>query len=120
MLPRASSIQDECHDALLDFIQNLSADESEIFEATEKSQQLIDDLRQVDNCQKNSVSRKIAPKLTKFVAGIEQYGTALDVLAGSVDLMAPIWASVRVVLSVRCRPLFATTATISVLSTYAD
>ena len=100
MILHASSIEDECHEAVLDFIQNLSADESELFEATEKSQQLIDDLREVDDCQKGSISRKLGPGITKFVAGIEQYGTALDVLAGSVSLMSPIWASVRVVLSV--------------------
>ncbi|PLB53930.1 hypothetical protein P170DRAFT_372527, partial [Aspergillus steynii IBT 23096] len=96
---QSTSIEDECHEAVLDFIQNLSADESELFEATEKSQQLIDDLRHVDSCQKGSISRKIAPNITKFVAGIEQYGTAMDVLAGSVSLMSPIWASVRVLLS---------------------
>ncbi|OQE40983.1 hypothetical protein PENCOP_c005G00758 [Penicillium coprophilum] len=95
-----STFDDECHDAIEKFFEDLSADESDLFEATTRSQQLIDDLQNIDNSQKGKISRRIAPKLKAFIAGVEQYGGALDVVAGSVSMMSPIWASVRVVLKV--------------------
>ncbi|KAJ5093256.1 hypothetical protein N7456_009117 [Penicillium angulare] len=95
-----STLDDECHDAIRKFIEDLSKDETSLFEATTQSQQLIDDLKNVDERSKSSISRKIAPKLSAFVAGVEQFGGALDVIAGSVSLMSPIWASVRVVLKI--------------------
>ncbi|KAF3386295.1 Ankyrin-3, partial [Penicillium rolfsii] len=93
-----SSLEDECFDAIRKFFDELEADETALFEATTKSQQLLDDLQDVDRKHKTSISRKIAPKLKVFVAGVEQFGSALDIIAGSVSLMSPIWASVRVVL----------------------
>ncbi|KAJ5283126.1 hypothetical protein N7505_001106 [Penicillium chrysogenum] len=95
-----STIDDECHDAIQKFFEDLSADETALFEATTRSQQLIDDLQNIDNKQKGKISRKVAPKLKAFIAGVEQYGGALDVVAGSVSMMSPIWASVRVVLKI--------------------
>ncbi|KAJ5439446.1 uncharacterized protein N7458_010444 [Penicillium daleae] len=95
-----SSLEDECYDAIRKFFDDLEADESVLFEATNKSQQLLDDLRDVDNKHKTSISRRIAPKLKVFVAGVEQFGSALDIVAGSISLMSPIWASVRIVLKV--------------------
>lgn len=71
-----------------------------MFEATTKSQQLIDDLQDVDNKHKSKISRKIAPKLKTFVAGVEQFGGVMDVIASSVSMMSPIWGSVRIVLKV--------------------
>lgn len=96
----SSSLEDECYNSIRKFFDDLEADETALFEATTKSQQLLDDLRDVDNKHKASISRRIAPKLKVFVAGVEQFGSALDIVAGSVSLMSPIWASVRIVLKV--------------------
>ncbi|KAJ5794740.1 hypothetical protein N7457_001339 [Penicillium paradoxum] len=97
---KGATLDDDCHNAIRKFFEELSTDEIALFEATTKSQQLIDDLQDVDNKHKSEISRKIAPKLKTFVAGVEQFGGALDVIAGSVSLMSPIWGSVRVVLQV--------------------
>ena len=103
----SSTLDDECHDAIREFIEDLSNDEADLFKATTKSQQLIDDLKIVEaRHKKSSRSMIIVPKLKAFVVGVEQFGGALDIIAGSVSLMSPIWGSVRVVLKVCLNPRF--------------
>ncbi|KAL2793672.1 ankyrin repeat-containing domain protein [Aspergillus keveii] len=96
----SASIQAGCQNAVQDFFARLTTDEKSLFQATDKSEQLIKDLVEIDEKHKASVSRKIVPNLQSFVTGIDRYGGAMDVIAGSVELMSPIWACCRVVLTV--------------------
>ncbi|KAJ0418603.1 ankyrin repeat-containing domain protein [Aspergillus carlsbadensis] len=98
--PTSASIQAGCQDAVQDFFQRLTTDEKSLFQATDKSEQLIKDLVEIDEKHKASVSRRIVPNLQSFVTGVDRYAGAMDVIAGSVELMSPIWACCRVVLMI--------------------
>lgn len=86
----SSGVEDECFDAIRKFSDDLEADETASFEATTKSQQPLHDLQDVDNMHKASISKKFSPKLKVFAVGVKQFGSAIDIIAGSVSLMSPI------------------------------
>lgn len=89
-------------DAAKTFLASLSPDESVLFQATKAAGSLLQEIEAVNNEHKNeSASRKASVVLLPFLAGIEQYGMAMDVFANSNDLLCPIWGSIRIVLHVR-------------------
>ncbi|RDW72765.1 uncharacterized protein DSM5745_07937 [Aspergillus mulundensis] len=97
----STTIQDDCKDAVQAFVSRLSTEEKLLFQATDTSEKLINDLVEADNKHsKASVSRRIAPRIQSFVAGIDRFSGAIDAIAGSVSLMQPIWGGCKVVLQI--------------------
>ncbi|KAL2837355.1 ankyrin repeat-containing domain protein [Aspergillus pseudoustus] len=96
----SASIQAGCQDAVQDFFNRLTTDEKILFQATDKSEQLINDLVDLDEKHKVSVSRKIVPNLQAFVTGVDRYAGAMDVISSTVSMMSPIWGCCRVVLQI--------------------
>lgn len=88
-------------DSARNFLASLSPDESALFEATKTADSLLKEVESANNEHKDaSVSRKAGAALLPFIAGIEQYGQAIDVFANSNDLLCPIWGSIRIILHV--------------------
>lgn len=88
-------------DSANNFLASLSPDENALFEATKTAESLLQEVESANNEHKDaSVSRKAGVALLPFIAGIEQYGQAIDVFANSNDLLCPIWGSIRIVLHV--------------------
>ena len=52
--------------------------------------------------QNSSRSRYLASKLSSLLAGIEQYGKAMDVLSQASPFLTPLWGALRVVIHVSC------------------
>ena len=50
--------------------------------------------------QDKSRSRKLASKLDALLAGIDQYGKAMDVLSQASPFLCPLWGALRVVIHV--------------------
>lgn len=50
--------------------------------------------------QDKSKSRKLASKLDALLAGIDQYGKAMDVLSQASPFLCPLWGALRVVIHV--------------------
>ncbi|KAK3943389.1 ankyrin repeat-containing domain protein [Diplogelasinospora grovesii] len=89
-------LDDEC---VRDFCAALSADEKQLFDASLLAKALLDEVNQADaNHKQTSTTRKAAEALLPFIAGIEQYGKAVDVFANSNDILCPVWGSVRILL----------------------
>ncbi|KAL8752999.1 MAG: hypothetical protein Q9184_005556, partial [Pyrenodesmia sp. 2 TL-2023] len=82
------------------FFETLSPNEKELFKATTNAEQLLEEVKNADKVHKDkSVSRRIAQALKPFLAGIDQYGKALDVISkASSMVLCPIWGSIRIVL----------------------
>lgn len=69
--------------------------------ATTLAEQVLKEAQLADEASKDRTSRKFANKLKPFVAGIEQYGGALDVLSNTNSLiLCPLWGGIRVILHV--------------------
>lgn len=85
------------------FFDSLAPEEKEIFKATTLAEQVLQEARLADEANKDRTCRKFADKLRPFVAGIEQYGSALDVLSNTNStVLCPIWGGIRIILHV-CR-----------------
>ncbi|KAL8665977.1 MAG: hypothetical protein Q9168_007587 [Polycauliona sp. 1 TL-2023] len=82
------------------FFETLSPTEKELFKATTIAELLLDEVKAAEKIHKDkSVSRKVSQALKPLVRGIEQYGTALDVISNaSSQFLCPIWGSIRVIL----------------------
>ena len=88
-------------DSAKNFLASLSTEENALFEATKTAESLLQEVESASNEHKDaSASRKAGAALLPFIAGIEQYGQAIDVFANSNDLLCPIWGSIRIVLHV--------------------
>jgi hypothetical protein len=89
-------------DSAKNFLASLSPDENALFQATNAAEALLQEIGTANSEHKDaSVLRKASVALLPFIAGIEQYGQAMDVFANSNDLLCPIWGSIRIVLHVR-------------------
>jgi hypothetical protein len=83
------------------FIASLNSDEVALFVATNTAQRLLEEIETENSAHKDtSISRKISTALLPFIAGLEQYGNALDVFANGNDILCPLWGSIRIVLMV--------------------
>lgn len=82
------------------FFENLSPTEKELFKATTVVENLLADIESVDKKHKSiSTSRKPSTVLKPFIAGIEQYGAAFDVIVNSSStILSLLWGSFRIVL----------------------
>ncbi|KAL4876756.1 ankyrin repeat-containing domain protein [Aspergillus karnatakaensis] len=96
----STTIQGICQNALHTFTTQLSAEETLLFQATDTSEKMINDLIELDTKHKTSISRRITPNMRSFITGVERYGSAMDVIAGSTALMSPIWGCSRIVLQI--------------------
>jgi hypothetical protein len=85
--------------AINNFFKDLSPDDQALFKATTISTQLLEDVQNADKRhQEHSVTRRVATVIKPFVAGVEHYGTAWDVISNSNSLICPIWGSARIIL----------------------
>ncbi|KAL9611237.1 MAG: hypothetical protein Q9167_004120 [Letrouitia subvulpina] len=82
------------------FFNTLSPNEKELFKATIVAEQLLEEVQVAEKDHKDkSISRKAAQALKPFLAGINQYGMALDVISnGSSLVLCPLWGGVRIIL----------------------
>jgi len=89
-------------DSTKSFVASLSSEEQVLFQTTTAAESVLRELETANSEHKDASNfRKASAALLPFVAGIEQYGQAMDVFANSNDLLCPIWGSVRIVLHVR-------------------
>ncbi|KAF4626816.1 hypothetical protein G7Y89_g11339 [Cudoniella acicularis] len=79
------------------FFKNLTPNEKELFAATSVVENLLADVQTAEQQHKaKSKSRKASVVLKPFIAGIEQYASAFDIIAGiSPEFLSPIWGSFR-------------------------
>ncbi|KAI4122971.1 MAG: hypothetical protein LQ341_007249, partial [Variospora aurantia] len=93
-------LENRCGGIVQSFFETLSPNEKELYKATTLAGQLLDEVKRADQIHKDkSVSRRVAQALKPFLAGIDQYGKALDVISNaSSTVLCPIWGSIRVVL----------------------
>lgn len=84
------------------FFSTLSPKEKELFAATTVVENLLADVQTAESQHKaKSTSRKASVALKPFIAGIEQYCAAFDVIANaSSTILSPLWGSFRIVLHV--------------------
>ena len=84
------------------FFSTLSPKEKELFAATTVVENLLADVQTAESQHKaKSTSRKASVALKPFIAGIEQYSAAFDVIANaSSTILSPLWGSFRIVLHV--------------------
>jgi hypothetical protein len=102
IVPDQPAIVQLIENSAKNFVASLSPDENALFQSTKAAESLLQEVEIANNKHKDvSISRKAAVALLPFIAGIEQYGQALDVFANSNDLLCPIWGGIRVVLHVR-------------------
>ncbi|KAH7418982.1 ankyrin repeat-containing domain protein [Cadophora sp. MPI-SDFR-AT-0126] len=82
------------------FFETLSPKEKDLFVATTVVENLLGDVKSAESLHKaKSVSRKASVALKPFIAGIEQYAAAFDVIANaSSTILSPLWGSFRIVL----------------------
>ncbi|KAG4428800.1 hypothetical protein IFR05_015719 [Cadophora sp. M221] len=82
------------------FFATLSPQEKELFVATTVVENLLADVQTAESQHKaKSASRKASVALKPFIAGIEQYCSAFDVIANaSSTILSPLWGSFRIVL----------------------
>ncbi|KAL2075283.1 hypothetical protein VTL71DRAFT_226 [Oculimacula yallundae] len=82
------------------FFTTLSPKEKELFVATTVVENLLADVQNAESQHKaKSASRKASVALKPFIAGIEQYCAAFDVIANaSSTILSPLWGSFRIVL----------------------
>jgi hypothetical protein len=75
------------------FFENLTPSEKELFAATTVVGNLLADLQNAEQQHKaKSKSRKASAALKPFIAGVEQYASALDVIANtSSEFLSPLW-----------------------------
>lgn len=100
--PEQTAIVQLVKESSKEFVASLSVDEQELFHATKTAQAILQEVSAANGEHKDaSVTRRVGAALQPFIAGVEQYGVAIDVFANSSDLLCPIWGSIRIVLHVR-------------------
>lgn len=82
------------------FVKDLIPEEMLLLGAPDLADAILQDAVELDKRHKSrSSGRKVAKKLKPLVDGINQYGTALDVLSNASSVfVCPIWGSMRVIL----------------------
>ena len=82
------------------FIKDLSPDEKQLLFAANLTEAVLQDAANLDQRHNDKSSgRKVAKKLKPFIEGINQYGSALDVLSNSSSIfLCPIWGAARILL----------------------
>lgn len=82
------------------FFKNLSPDEKELFKATTIADDLLEEITVAEQLHRDkSLSKRVSQAIKPFLAGVNQYGRALDVLSNSSSLvLCPLWGGVRIVL----------------------
>ena len=102
ILSSNSELTTRCGGIVEAFFQNLSPDEKELFKATTLAEHILDEVRIADKAHKEkSYGRKVSQALKPFLAGINQYGQALDVISNaSSAVLSPLWGGVRIILHV--------------------
>ncbi|KAI4248968.1 MAG: hypothetical protein LQ352_005786 [Teloschistes flavicans] len=93
-------LQDRCSGIVRAFFETLSPNEKELFKATTIAEQLLEEVKVAEKVHKDkSISRKVSQALKPFLAGINQYGAALDVISNASNgILCPVWGSMRIVL----------------------
>ncbi|KAI4128883.1 MAG: hypothetical protein LQ338_002513 [Usnochroma carphineum] len=93
-------LETRCGGIVQAFFETLSPDEKELFKASTVAEQLLEEVKTAEKVHKDkSISRRVSQALKPFVAGINQYGKALDVISNaSSTVLCPVWGSIRVVL----------------------
>lgn len=82
-------------------MEDLDEDEKKIFATASLENLFYTASAAQKEHETESRSRAISSKLEPFVAAIDQYGSALDVISNTYSLaMAPLWGSIRVLLHV--------------------
>jgi hypothetical protein len=83
------------------FFATLTPDNQALFKATTLSAQLLEVVQNADKKhQERSYSRRATAAIRPFVAGVEHYGQAWDVMSNTASVLTPIWGSARVILTV--------------------
>ncbi|KAL9010697.1 MAG: hypothetical protein Q9173_004396 [Seirophora scorigena] len=93
-------LENRCGGIVQAFFETLSPNEKELYKATTFAEQLLDEVKRADQIYKDkSISRRVSQALKPFLAGIDQYGKALDVISNAISMvLCPIWGSIRIVL----------------------
>ncbi|KAL9051027.1 MAG: hypothetical protein Q9206_004856 [Seirophora lacunosa] len=93
-------LENRCGGIVQAFFETLSPNEKELYKATTFAEQLLDEVKRADQIHKDkSISRRVSQALKPFLAGIDQYGKALDVISNASSMvLCPIWGSIRIVL----------------------
>lgn len=93
-------VKSRCGGIVEAFFKNLSPDEKELFKATTIAEQLLDEVILAEKVHRDkSISRKVSQAIKPFLAGVSQYGQALDVVSNaSAMVLCPLWGGVRIVL----------------------
>ncbi|KAI4086273.1 MAG: hypothetical protein LQ344_007691 [Seirophora lacunosa] len=93
-------LENRCGGIVQAFFETLSPNEKELYKATRFAEQLLDEVKRADQIHKDkSISRRVSQALKPFLAGIDQYGKALDVISNASSMvLCPIWGSIRIVL----------------------
>jgi hypothetical protein len=84
------------------FLEDLTLEERNLYESATLENIFYDaSVSQKSHCAE-STTFHLSSRIRPFVAAIDQYGHALDVLSNTYSLgMAPIWGSMRVLIKVR-------------------
>jgi hypothetical protein len=81
------------------FFKDLEPEDQTLFKATTLASQLLQDVQAADERHnERSSTRRVVIALKPFIAGVEHYGKAWDVLANSSSMICPIWGSARLIL----------------------
>ncbi|KAK0636779.1 ankyrin repeat-containing domain protein [Bombardia bombarda] len=92
----ATRLDDEC---IRNFVQSLSPDEKQLFDATTLAKTLLDQITVAEADHKHtSTWRGIGEAVIPFIAGLEQYGKGLDVFANGSEILCPLWGGIRIVI----------------------
>lgn len=84
------------------FLDGLPDDQKTLFENATVENIFYTSSVAFSQAERSSKTRKVQKKLQPFIAVVEDYGKAMDVLTNSASLyLSPIWGSMRVVLQVR-------------------
>ena len=83
-------------------LANLEPDEKALLQTTTCAEDVLAEVQDIEKKHgQTSSARKLSKKMEPFVRGMQQYGDALNVLAGTHQALGLLWGSVRVLLRVR-------------------
>lgn len=82
-------------------MSDLSTAERQLVNTASLEEILADVKRTEEKHSEGSKSRKLSRRLRPVISGIEQYGKAVDVLAGAAQgVLSPLWGGIRILLHV--------------------
>jgi hypothetical protein len=94
-------LKDEQKERFYKYCLDLKDDQTKFFLDSKPSDILQDVVRQEALHKEDSKSRAFTRRIEPFLACVEHYGKALDVLSNSSsDILCPLWGSLRVLLQV--------------------